>query len=32
VVGELAEPTPETVLERMKRFDGRRPEPQPIRR
>jgi len=32
VVGELTEPTPETVLERMKRFDGRRLEPQPIRR
>jgi putative ABC transport system ATP-binding protein len=32
VVGELTEPTPETVLERMKRLDGRRLEPQPIRR
>jgi putative ABC transport system ATP-binding protein len=32
VVGELTEPTPETVLERMKRLDGHRLEPQPIRR
>jgi putative ABC transport system ATP-binding protein len=32
VVGEITEPTPETVLERMKRLDGRRLEPQPIRR
>ncbi|HEY8112589.1 MAG TPA: ABC transporter ATP-binding protein [Actinomycetes bacterium] len=32
VVGELTGPTPETVLERMKRLDGHRLEPQPIRR
>jgi len=32
VVGELSEPTAETVLERMKRLDERRIEPQPIRR
>jgi putative ABC transport system ATP-binding protein len=32
VVGELSEPTAETVLERMKRLDERRLEPQPIRR
>ena len=32
VVGEVSEPTPETVLERMKRLDGRRLEAPPIRR
>jgi putative ABC transport system ATP-binding protein len=32
VVGELSEPMPETVLERMKRLDEHNLEPQPMRR